>query len=106
MDLEKLYVSQKAHVKMRLGYVEISSPSVSKNTQNQKKNRSILKNQKINVKLLKIQKIMNEILITHINISTQIEEIREITIIKVIIHLILIGRIRFILEIQMVDFMN
>jgi hypothetical protein len=36
MDLEKLYVGQKAHVKMRLGYVETSSFSVSKNTRNPK----------------------------------------------------------------------
>jgi hypothetical protein len=37
MDLEKIYVGQKAHVKTELGCVEISSLSMSKNTQNPKK---------------------------------------------------------------------
>jgi hypothetical protein len=36
MDLEKIYVGQKAHVKTRLRYVKTSSLSVSKNTRNPK----------------------------------------------------------------------
>jgi hypothetical protein len=80
---------------------------VSKNTQNPREKGEHSQKLEIKVTLLKIQKIMKENLIMHINISIQIEEIRTITTIKEIwIHLILIGQIRFILEVQMVGFMN
>jgi hypothetical protein len=46
IDLEKIYMDQKAYDKMRLEYVEIKFHSLSKNIGSQK-NGSILKNKKI-----------------------------------------------------------
>jgi hypothetical protein len=57
--------------------------------------------------MLKIQNIIEKNIIMRINISIQIEGIETIITIREIgIHLILIGQIKFILEVQMVDFMN
>jgi hypothetical protein len=57
--------------------------------------------------MLKIQNIIEKNIIMRINISIQIEGIETIiTIREIRIHLILIGQIKFILEVQMVDFMN
>jgi hypothetical protein len=47
MDLEKLYVSQKVHDKLRIRYVEANSPTLSKNIGSTKEKWSILKNLKI-----------------------------------------------------------
>jgi hypothetical protein len=44
MDHEKIYVDQKTHVKIKLGYVKIKSLFVSKNIEKPKRNESSFKN--------------------------------------------------------------
>jgi hypothetical protein len=40
MDLEKLYVGQKTHDMARIGFMEVKSPLVSRNTESSKNEHS------------------------------------------------------------------
>jgi hypothetical protein len=107
LDLEKIYVVQKVHDKTGLGYIESLPSSVSKDTGSPKENVEQSKKSESKTDNVKNAKDNRRKYNHTYQYKYSNRKIGTITTIREIgIHLILIGQIKFILEILMVGVMN